>query len=244
MIRESQIPLLSLVLPSYKKANVLFETIVRLYSELNKGGWDSFEVIVIIDGISDNSLEIAESLEYENLRYISYESNQGKGFAIRQGWLACRGDFIGYIDCDLDIHPSVINYATSILTNDPKISGVVGSKWASFGDANYPIMRRIASRLYRRISKMLLKLSVSDTQTGFKIFRSEVAKSLLKDSTMNGFAWDLEICAIAAKHEFILEEIPVILSRRLDDKSSLKVKTAMQALIDIFKIRNKLRKIK
>jgi glycosyltransferase involved in cell wall biosynthesis len=240
-MEESQVPLLSIVLPSYKKANVLSETIVRLYSELNKGGLDSFEVIVIIDGILDNSLEILKSLEYKNLQYISYEKNQGKGFAIRQGWLACRGDFIGYIDCDLDIHPSAINYAISILTNDPKISGVVGSKWISIDHTHYPVLRRIASRMYRRISKMLLKLSVSDTQTGFKMFSNEVAKSLLAESTMSGFAWDLEICAIAAKHGFIIEEIPVILSRRTDDKSSLEFRTAIQALIDIFAIRNKMR---
>jgi dolichol-phosphate mannosyltransferase len=236
--------MVSIVLPSFRKEYVIQETLTRLYSELTIIGLNQCEVIVVVDGESDNSLAVLYSLKYKNLKVISYEKNQGKGYAVRKGWQASSGKFIGYIDCDLDIHPGALNYAIGILSGNQEISGVIGSKWISWDNNTYPLMRRAASLFYRFISRNLLSLNVSDTQTGLKLFRGEVAQYLLNESSMNGFAWDLEICAIAAKKGLALEEIPINLSHGSSrDKSSIKFNTALQAFLDILIIRKKMKRI-
>jgi len=244
VIENIKHPHISIVLPAHKKAKVLSETLKRLYAELDLVVDNHYEVIVVIDGKHDESEKILKALRLKNLKSIIYEENKGKGYAIRKGWEISSGDFIGYLDCDLDIHPSAIHYAERLLSNDSQIAGVIGSKKMSREEANYPVFRKIMSHIYSWLAGTLLHLKVRDTQTGFKLFRYAEAKYLMRESSMNGFAWDLEICAIAAERGLLIEEIPIILNQKNSDVSSVRIQTAMRAVFDIMLIRRRIKKLK
>ena len=88
----------SIILPTYKKKDVVLKQLERLYSYFEKNT-EEFELIFVIDGIIDNTKDIlteyiAEN-KLKNIKVVAYKQNRGKGFAIRYGLKYASGDVIG-----------------------------------------------------------------------------------------------------------------------------------------------------
>lgn len=203
-----KLKLLSLVVPAYQQEKTIQKDINNLSDILRKLEIP-YEIIVVIDGATDKTLEKAKKIRDKNLSLISYEKNQGKGYAIKMGMVKAKGDVIGFIDAGMDIDATGI----SMLLNHMdwyNADIIVGSKLHPASQVNYPIARRVMSWAYRTLTRILFGFKIRDTQVGLKIFRRQVVKNVFPKLLVKKFAFDIEVLAVAYSLGYVrIYEAPV-----------------------------------
>lgn len=193
--KDYKINLLSVVVPSFKQEKTILQDIKNIADSLEKLDC-KYEIIVVIDGLVDNTYDKLKKIESSKIKILSYEKNQGKGHAVRVGMLAARGDVIGFIDAGMDIHPA----GFKMLLNHMEwynADVIVGSKLHPVSKVNYPFYRKVLSRGYRLITKLLFGFTVRDTQVGLKFFKRKVVKDVLPRLLVKTYAFDIEILAVS-----------------------------------------------
>lgn len=241
-IKKSNPEKLSIVIPAYKQAKTIQQDIRNveaciIYLNL------PYEIIVVVDGIVDDTYKNAKKLSSTTVRVIGLEVNHGKGYAVRIGMLEADGDIIGFIDAGMDISATAIALLINYMTwYDADI--VIGSKLHPESKIVYPLFRKILSWGYRSLTHMLFDLSVKDTQVGLKFFRKSVVKKVFPRLVTNTFAFDIEVLAVARYLGFKkIYEGPIELNfsgiSTITSTSFWKVIIIM--LIDTFKVLYRLR---
>ena len=236
MIDES----LTVIAPAYKEEDSIQETLKRLLAHLEQIA-SKFEVILVVDGSPDETANRARDLNLPNLRVIEYFPNRGKGFAIKSGVQSIREetDLVCFMDADLDLHPASIGVLIELMIFD-KLDVIVGSKIHLNSIVNYPLFRRVQSRIFQLICRMLFSLSVRDTQTGLKIFRRQVLDQCISDVETNGFAFDLELLIVATERNFKIGEGPIELDYQFSSTTGLSaVRTMFAEVVRIKRKRNR-----
>jgi glycosyltransferase involved in cell wall biosynthesis len=194
-----KIKLLSLVVPAYKQEKTIVKDLQNLSGALSSFPFN-YEIIVVVDGILDKTLERIKNQEsrIKNLKVFGYEKNRGKGSAIKYGVEKANGNVIGFIDAGMDLEPSEISIMLDIMDwNNADI--VVGSKLHPESKVKYPFIRKILSWGYRTLTHILFGFKVKDTQVGLKLFKKKVAKDVFSKIIVKRFAFDIEVLAVAYK---------------------------------------------
>jgi len=188
---------LSLIVPAYKQEKTILKDIKNLDGVLSGLGI-KYEIILVVDGYLDNTLNILKRIKSKNIKILGYPVNKGKGFAIKHGVKNAGGDIIGFIDAGMDLDPSELNVMLDIMEwNDADI--VIGSKLHPESKVNYPFSRQVLSWGYRTLTHILFGFSVKDTQVGIKIYKRNVAKRVFSKIIVKRFAFDIEVLAVAYK---------------------------------------------
>lgn len=202
---------LSVIMPAYNEGANICNNLKATCACL-QGFCPNFELVVVNDGSSDQTKdEIARAASEDlHIKTISYKKNRGKGNAIREGVHAATGDVIAFLDADLDISPSHLKrYLEELDRQSADI--VIGSKMHKDSQLEYPFSRRFVSFCYFIVLKTLFRLNVKDTQTGLKVFKASVIKNIICMVKTSGYAYDIEILAIAARFGYKILEQPVTL---------------------------------
>lgn len=187
--------LVSIIVPCYKQEKTIKADLENILETLSKTRWD-YEVIVVVDGILDKTYEVARSIQNKKLRVYGYETNKGKGYAIRYGMARAEGDLVSFIDAGMDINPNGISMLLEHMEwYDADI--IVGSKKHPVSKVNYPLIRKIYSWGYHTMVKLLFGLDIKDTQTGLKVFKREVLEKALPRLVIKKFAFDIELLAVS-----------------------------------------------
>jgi len=187
--------LLSIIIPAHKQEKTILKDITNIYEVMSHTRWD-FEIIVVVDGLIDKTLEEAKKLKKPNVTVVGYETNKGKGYAVRYGMARAEGDFISFIDAGMDIDPNGISMLLEhMVWYDADI--IVGSKRHPVSQVQYPFIRKIYSFGYRMLCKILFGLDLKDTQTGLKVFKRKVLEKVLPRLLVKEFAFDIEVLAVA-----------------------------------------------
>jgi glycosyltransferase involved in cell wall biosynthesis len=167
-----------------------------------------FEIIVVDDGSTDNTVSEAKKVNTRFTKVIGYRENKGKGFALKYGLKHATGDLITFMDSDLDIHPwqilKLIHYM-----DDFNADIVIGSKRHPDSKVNYPLSRRLISFGYHLFVNALFGLKVKDTQTGLKLLSRKCAMKMVPKVVVKRWAFDLELLVLAKKYNFKIKEAPV-----------------------------------
>lgn len=200
----------------------------------------NFCIIVVNDGSSDNTAEeiIKAAQNNPRIQYISYQKNKGKGGAICQGVKLAKGDYIAFLDSDLELPPIMLkDFLQALKTSNAHIA--IGSKLHKDSKLYYPLIRKIMSLGYYVLLKFMFKLKIKDTQTGIKLFRQDVIKPICQNLITNGFAFDIEILATASKKGYKIIEMPITLnfSRERREKSRMTLKTIVKVFKDTLRIK-------
>lgn len=156
----------------------------------------NYEIIVVIDGYLDRSMERAKKVRSKKIHVIGYKPNYGKGFAVRFGMAQAKGDIVAFIDSGMDLNPNGISM---LLEHFEWYNAdiIVGSKLHPVSKVNYPWQRKILSFGYRVIVKLLFGLSIRDTQVGMKFFRRKVLDDVLPRLLVKTYAFDIEMLSVA-----------------------------------------------
>lgn len=230
--------LLSVVVPAYGEGRSIYRALRQLVDELGRLDLN-YEVVVVSDGSTDDTVAEAMRIESHGVKVLHYEPNRGKGFALRHGVANADGDVVAFIDADMELHPSGIGILLEMMGHTGA-SAVIGTKTHPESQVHYPLFRRFQSRVYRRIVKRLFRLDVSDTQTGLKVFRREALVDVMPLLRSDGFAFDLELLVLVndAGHQIV--EGPVRLDYQFATTTS--VKAVVDVLADTARIAIRRRK--
>jgi glycosyltransferase involved in cell wall biosynthesis len=201
--------MLSVVMPLYNEGPFITSNVAQTLGVLRMLG--PFEIILVNDGSSDNSgEEIARLAAQFPGEIIPLQlPRSGKGEALRRGAQAARGDFVVFIDADLDLPPEQILFFVAI-QRVKKADAVIGSKMHPDSTVDYPLRRRVYSFGYFLLVKFLFGLPVRDTQTGLKLVRRDLLLQALEKTESTGFTLDLELLVRLVQLGAVMVEAPVV----------------------------------
>jgi glycosyltransferase involved in cell wall biosynthesis len=200
---------LSVVIPAYNERATVAEMLARVARAPLPDGVE-LEMVVVDDGSKDGTRDLLRELERAGtppFRLIEHAVNQGKGAAIRTGFLAATGDILLVQDADLEYDPT--DYPTLLA---PILGGeadvVYGSRFLG-GPAHRVLFfwHSVGNRLLTTFSNMLTDINLSDMETCYKVFRREVLDpSVLKSAR---FGIEPELTARFAKSGARIYEVPI-----------------------------------
>jgi O-antigen/teichoic acid export membrane protein len=179
----------------------------------------TFEVVAVSDGTTDHSDDGLDELGPE-LRVVRLERNEGKGEALRIGLAQSVGAYVGFIDGDGDIPAEFFARCAEVVRRD-RPHFAVGNKHHPDSHVHYPWIRRVYSMGFHFLVRVLLGLDVQDTQTGLKIARHDVLINVLPLLVERGFAFDLELLAVARRFGYDrVVGVPVTIRERISSSIS------------------------
>lgn len=202
---------LSIVVPAYNEEHRIAPTLARLSAFLTNQSM-RWEIVVVDDGSRDATCAVVEAAmaRIPNLRLVRQTPNRGKGAAVRLGMREARGQIRVMSDADGSMPPEQLpRLLAPILACQADIA--IGSRYAEGARAGtkQPWYRVAWSRLANRVIQRSLVPGVRDTQCGFKAFTAEAARALFGVGRIDGWAFDLEILALARRTGFAIAEVGV-----------------------------------
>ncbi|MCL5795734.1 MAG: glycosyltransferase family 2 protein [Patescibacteria group bacterium] len=231
---------LSIIIPIYNEESRIKPTLEKVLDYFRHAKYD-WQIILVNDGSSDQSEQIIKKdIEgFANISLISYAKNQGKGYAVRQGVAAAKGQYILFMDADMSTPIEEISKLLAVIDKYPII---IGSRYLDKGNiiVKQPWIRRLISRLGNKIIKTLLKLPYQDTQCGFKIFANTAAKKIFSRAQINHWGFDIEILAIAKILGYRVKEVAVTWHN--DARSKVRAgRDAWHTFQEVIKIRSNIK---
>ena len=229
--------MLSIVVPAYNEGEHIYDNLMIIDKAL-KAFCSDYEIIAVNDGSKDNTgAEIARAAaDIPSIKDFGYETNRGKGGAVSWGAINSKGDVVGFIDADLDLSPNLMqSYVEAFVYADADI--VIGSKMHKDSKLEYPFKRKVVSFCYFIMLKVLFGLKCHDTQTGLKFYDGALIREIAPLRKIDGYAFDIELLALASKKKAKIIEMPVVLNySRGESFGRIKFKDVWKMFTDTWKI--------
>jgi dolichyl-phosphate beta-glucosyltransferase len=211
MIQDSDVRL-SVIIPAYNEELRLPHTLAQSIRYLQSQSYRS-EVIVVNDGSTDATEKIAleqssASVPVTLLRHPD-SANHGKGASVKRGMLAAKGTYRLFMDADNSTTLNQIENFWPFFNQGYKI--VIGSRALdnSIIGVRQARYKEIAGRFGNWIIRTFAVPGISDTQAGFKMFCAEEAEAIFSRQTIDRWGYDIELLAIARRHNYRIAEVPI-----------------------------------
>jgi len=232
-------PAVSVVIPAYREAFSIGPSVHECLDYFDALEM-SVEVIVADDGSDDETVAMVEreSARDARVRLVRLGEHKGKGAAVRAGIAASSGVQVLLVDADLAIPLSEYPHFAEALSHcDLALaSKELGRR---LGYVRQPFLRVVMGRVFNLAVRLLLLPGFLDTQAGFKLLRGDAARLLASECEIDGFAYDVEVLALALAHCLRAKELPV--HCRLTGKTSVRVlRDSLRMLRDILAVRRRM----
>ncbi len=202
--------MLSVVVPAFNE-EVRLRVSLPAFCDLAASFFPKFEIIVVDDGSSDKTTDLVLSYarQHSCIRLIRYEKNRGKGYAVRTGMLASKGDLVLFSDADLSTPFTEIKKLLSALECGADVA--IGSRAVkeSVLVKRQPLYRMLMGKTFNKFVQFLATPGIFDSQCGFKLFTKTAALNIFNDCQVNGFGFDVEVLFLARKRGFLIQEVGV-----------------------------------
>ena len=228
-----------MVVPAYNEEARLPRTLARLdeYYRTQPYPWD---VTVVSDGSTDGTERIVEEFakNHPNFRLVASRPNRGKGYVVREGMLAARGDLVLFCDADLATPQEETAKLLAHLQNGADVA--IGSRplAESSLEKRQPLYRELLGRAFNKAVQTLAIRGIDDTQCGFKMFTRKAADDVFRRCTLDGFSFDFESLMIAKDLGYRIDEVPIRWSHQEGSKVIL-LRDGPRMLRDLVKLRLK-----
>ena len=235
--------MLSVVIPCYNEAGRLGRLLDLIRSRADLG----WQWVFVDDGSRDGTAAVVQGLAADpalDVVLVRHERNQGKGAAVRSGFLRAERPLVGYVDADLAASPleflpfldgealragRELLLGIRLLTEEKRVDRTV--------------FRHFIGRIYQTYVSNLTGLTVYDTQCGFKLLATVQAQAIAAEMQCAGFAFDVELILLARdRHGMRIREEPVHWQERGD--SRVWPHHALAMFWEILRIRRRLRKLR
>ncbi len=195
----------SLIIPAYNEAGRI-EDVVSNYASY----FPNQELIVVCNGCVDGTPKIVKRLGFQHsqIRLLNFRQKLGKGGSIIEGFKAANGDKIGFVDADESVEPEDVARMLAALSG---ADGVIASRRLKDSRIllKQPLKRRLASRAFNIIIRVMFGLNFKDTQCGAKVFTKEAIKDVLPELKTKGFEFDVELLWRLKKKGYQVTEFPI-----------------------------------
>tara|TARA_B100001093_G_scaffold519466_1_gene608615 strand:+ start:2000 stop:2692 length:693 start_codon:yes stop_codon:yes gene_type:complete len=225
---------LSIIIPCFNEEN----TIKILVEKVLRYNLHEKEIIIVDDCSKDKSRDIIQLLAKNNptIRYFFLEKNLGKGGALKKGFNEANGDIILIQDADLEYDPK--DYPLLMKPfEDTDADIVYGSRFLGGQYVRLHFFwHYLANKILTLTTNVVTNLNMSDMETGYKVFKKEVIKSIAINE--KSFGVEPEITVKLAKKKYIFYEVPISYrGRSYEEGKKITLKDAFLALFCIFKYR-------
>lgn len=228
---------LSIVIPAYNEELRLPATLDLLLAYVEQSPLPVVEILVVDDGSRDGTAALVNQ-RGNIVRLLSNPGNRGKGYAVRNGMLAAKGDWILSTDADLS---APIGELTKLIAAAQRENAVVaiGSRALDrkLVKVHQPLMREASGRAFNLVMRLVTGLPFRDTQCGFKLFHKAAAREIFQRQLEEGFSFDVEDLVIARLLGLRSVEVPVVWSNVEGTKVSLA--QGMKSFADLMRIRTR-----
>jgi len=233
-----------IVIPAYNEEALVRQTAMTLHDFCGKNlqNYD-WRVVIADNNSTDRTAEVAKKLENESGGKIVYKfiPQKGKGLAIMESWKSFDADIYIFMDADLATDLSALPSLIKYIENGYDL--VIGSRFAKGSSAKRPIIRKITSKIFSLITRLIFGLKIKDYPCGFKGVNKNVIKNILSDVKNDQFFFDTELIIRSAKKGLKIKEVPVIWQDRDRNKSKSRVsiiKVTKEYLRELLKLRKEL----
>ncbi|NIM46921.1 MAG: glycosyltransferase [Candidatus Aenigmarchaeota archaeon] len=224
----------SIVIPAFNEEKRIKSTLENYGKEFRK----NTEIIIVNNGSTDNTEKIVRSMrkKFPQIKLLNFPIALGKGGAVKEGFKIAKGSIIGFVDSDDSIKIKGIKKLIEYVRKN-KCDCAIASKWKNkkFKEVDEPFFRKIASRVWNIIIRILFGLKIYDTQAGGKFMKSSVLKEIFKKMNCSGYEFDVELLWLIKRAGFSIKEVYISFVHR--EESKFKMKNSITMLIDIMKIR-------
>jgi dolichyl-phosphate beta-glucosyltransferase len=235
--RDGGAPRLSVVVPCYNEEQRLPRTIEQIERHLD-GKHASYELILVDDGSTDGTRLVMDTAAERNgsVHVEALPQNRGKGRALAVGVAAARGEEVLVTDADLSTPIEELDKLQAALDGGAGVA--IGSRAlrASRVEVSQPLYRVLMGKGFNLIVQAVLLPGIWDTQCGFKLFRSDVARDAFAHLSTDGFGYDPEVLYHARKKGVRIAEIPVVWRNSAPTKVS-PVRSSLDMLRHVMKVR-------
>lgn len=199
---------MSIVLPVHNESQILERNVLLVESRL-EDITQAFEIIIVEDGSTDGSDRIAQRLSLRDPRIVHLHSKTrlGKGKALKNALMSCKGDYVFFMDIDLETDLNHIPEFLGLLKRGH--AAVVGSRLKRGARVVRPISRQLASYAYNLLANLILRDRISDHQCGFKAFRRTAFQAIVDNVNDPAFFFDTEIIVRLLREGFSVVDFPV-----------------------------------
>jgi glycosyltransferase involved in cell wall biosynthesis len=228
---------LSVVIPAYNEEKRLPATLDRILDYVERSKTPVVEILVVDDGSRDRTAALVEARR-GIVRLVSNPGNRGKGYAVRNGMLAAKGDWILSTDADLSSPITELEKLMAAARRDNAVVAI-GSRALDrrLVKVHQPMMRELSGRAFNVVMRAVTGLPFLDTQCGFKLFRKDAAKNIFSRQIEEGFSFDVEDLLIAQALGLRSIEVPVEWSNVEGTKVSLT--QGIKSFADLVRIRSR-----
>ncbi len=229
---------LSVIIPAYNEEKRIRKTLEGIVAYLDRKK-HNYEIIVVNDGSTDKTkdviLELARELGNKKIKVLDNPCNKGKGYSVKQGFLAATKLWILFTDADLS---TPIEELETCIRYAGNAAVVIGSRNLPMSQivVKQPFLRSTLGRIFPFFVRVLLLPELHDSQCGFKLFRKDVATAIAQRQQIDGFCFDAEQLFIAKKLGFVIKEVPITWSN--DERSKIRVvRDSLLMFSDLLRIR-------
>lgn len=225
----------SIVIPAYNEERRLGATLEAVTTFLREQPWD-WEVRVVDDGSADGTLAVADAAAAGEWRIVvQREPHRGKGGAVKAGLLAAKGEYRFICDADLSMPiGEVVRFLPPQATGfDVAIGSREGLRARRVGE---PAYRHLAGRLFNLGVQALVLPGIEDSQCGFKMFTADAVHSIFPRVGVDGWAFDVEVLAIARAQGLRVIELPIEWHYRAESRLNM-LRDGWQMLNELLRIR-------
>jgi len=220
------------IIPTYNESDNIIELLSRL-DEVRKVLSSSYKIDVLIvdDNSPDNTADIAESSQIDNLSVLSRVKKSGLGPAYLAGFnLGLKGDYQYFVQMDADLShmPEQLEKLLSVASSN---SLVIGTRWMPGGSVvNWPFHRRFISKLGTKYASIILNLDYKDLTSGYRVLPRQLLDALdLSSIKAKGYGFQIEIARKAHDAGFEIKQVPITFIERENGRSKMGAKIVWEA---------------
>lgn len=231
-------PKLNIVIPTYNESENIKNLLESITGIMEKNKID-YKIIIVDDNSPDGTWQIVEEImkNNKNIHLIKRAGKLGLGSAYIEGFKYAFGlnpDYIMSMDADFSHDPK---YIPDFIEKIKYADIVVGSRYAKGGGVSWKLHRRIMSKGANLMARILLRLKVSDVTGAFRLYKTNMLKSIDLDSIKSdGFSFLEEILFLCKKNKAKMTETPIFFNDRREGKSKLSKKEMVKFFFTIIRL--------
>lgn len=226
---------ISIIIPAYNEEDRIEPNLQHIISYL-KLNFNKYEIIIIDDCSTDRTNEIVSKYTSSNIIVLKNDINRGKGYSVKRGILKAKYPLVLFSDSDLATPIEELEKFIGYIDEGYDIVIASRNLKESIREVKQPLYRQYMGRMYPKLVELIVVKGFKDTQCGFKLFKTDLAKKIVRLQTFERFSFDVEILFIANKLGYKVKEAPVTWI----DQEGTKVRfltDGFSMLLDLFRIR-------
>ena len=227
----------SIVIPAYNEEKRIRRTLGEYATYFTSRYGREYEMWVIVNGCTDRTMDVVRDVatQHPQMKYTEFREKIGKGGAIIEGLKRADGEMVGFVDADNATKPAAFE---DLIRHIGAWDGIIASRWIAGARIlkRQPGTRRVASRGFNLLVKLLFQIPLRDTQCGAKLFKKAAIKKVLPSLGVTQWAFDIDLLYHLKKNGLRVAETPTVWEEPGDSHLKLK-KTIPEMLLAVVRLR-------